>query len=137
MINIISNKGITMVSLVITIVLLSILTGTITYNISLSNGLEEYNNMIADINLLKDKIIIYHNKYGEIPVTNRKFNLNETEYKEIDLKKLENITLNYGDEYGQEKDLTTNSDVYLIDSNLNIYYLKGIKKSGEIYHKQN
>ena len=125
-----------MVSLVIIIVLLSILTGTVAYNISLSNGVEKYNNMIADIKLLKDKILMYHNKYGEVPVTDRTFNVNENEYKEIDLKKLENITLNYGGEYGQEKDLSTNSDVYLIDSNLNIYYLKGIKKSGEIYHKQ-
>ena len=72
MINISSNKGITMVSLVITIVILSILTGTVAYNIRLSNGTEKYSSMISDIKLLKDKILIYHNRYGEVPVTDRR-----------------------------------------------------------------
>lgn len=139
MINIKSQKGITMVSLVIAIVILLILSGTAIYNLNLSNGTGRYNNMVADIKLLSDKTLVYYNKYGEIPKTdreNREINLNNEEYYEIDLSKLEGITLNYGKEYGQEEQITNSSDVYVINSNLNIYYLKGIEKSGEIYHEK-
>lgn len=137
MINIKSQKGITMVSLVIAIVILLILSGTAIYNLNLSNGAGRYNNMIADIKLLNDKALVYYNKYGEIPKTNRSsININGEEYYELDISKLEEITLNYGKEYGQEGPLTTSSDVYVINSNLNIYYLKGVEKSGEIYHEK-
>ena len=94
-----SNKGITIVSLVITIVLLFILTGTIIYGINLSNNRSYYNKMVADINLLKDKNLVYYNKYNEIPKTVRTISINETQYWEIDLSKLDNITLNYGRGY--------------------------------------
>lgn len=137
MINIKSKKGITMISLVITIVILLILSGTAIYNLNLSNGVGRYNNMIADIKLLNDKVLVYFNKYGEIPKTAREINIinNET-YYEIDLSKLEGITLNYGKDYGEEISLTNSSDVYLVNSNLNVYYLKGVEKSGEIYHEK-
>lgn len=135
MINIKSQKGITMVSLVIAIVVLLILSGTAIYNLNLSNGTGRYNNMVADIKLLSDKTLVYYNKYGEIPKTDKNsININNEEYYELDISKLEGITLNYGKEYGQEGVLTISSDVYVINSNLNIYYLKGIEKSGEIYH---
>lgn len=137
MINIKSQKGITMVSLVIAIVVLLILSGTAIYNLNLSNGTGRYNNMVADIKLLSDKTLVYYNKYGEIPKTDKNsININNEEYYELDISKLEGITLNYGKEYGQEGTLTTSSDVYVINSNLNIYYLKGIEKSGEIYHEK-
>ncbi len=90
-----SNKGITLVSLVITVIILLILTGTIIYDLNLSNSAGELNNMVADINLLKDEILIYYNKYQEIPKTERTINVNGVEYYEIDLSKLDNITLNY------------------------------------------
>lgn len=137
MINIKSKKGITIVSLVIAIVILLILSGTTIYNLNLSNGVSRYNNMIADIKLLNDKALIYFNKYGEIPKTDRKIEIkNNEEYYEVDLSKLEGITLNYGKDYGQEGNLTNSSDVYVINSNLNVYYLKGVEKAGEMYHEK-
>lgn len=136
MINIKSQKGITMVSLVIAIIILLILSGTAIYNLNLSNGAARYNNMVADIKLLKDKTLMYFNKYGETPNTNRKISIGGIEYYEVDLSKLEDITLNYGSDYGKQDSLTNSSDVYLINSNLNIYYLKGVEKSGEIYHEK-
>lgn len=59
------------------------------------------------------------------------------EYYEIDLSKLENITLNYGSEYNQASNLTKDSDVYVVNDNLKVYYLKGIEKGGTIYHEIN
>lgn len=130
-----SNRGITIVSLVITVIILLILSGTAIYNLNLSSGAGRLNNMVADIKLLKDEILLYYNKYQEIPTTERKTNINGTEYYEIDLSKLDNITLNFGEDYGKTDNLTDSSDVYLVDSNLNIYYLKGIENSGEVYHE--
>lgn len=136
MTSIISNKGITIITLVITVVILLILSGTAIYSLNLSNEVGRYNNMIADIRLLNDKTLVYFNKYGEIPRTNRKTQINNEEYFEIDLEKLEGLTLNYGNDYGKDGKLTASSDVYLINSSLNIYYLKGIEKSGRIYHEK-
>lgn len=135
MINIKSNKGITIISLIIAVIILLILSGTIIYNFNLSNGVGRYNNMVADIKLLKDEALIYYNNYGEIPKTERTIQIDETEYYEIDLKKLDNITLKYGSEYGQDGDLTNASDVYVINDKLEIYYLKGTKKDGITYHQ--
>lgn len=131
-----SNRGITIVSLVITVIILLILSGTAIYNLNLSSGSGRLNNMVADIKLLKDEILLYYNKYQEIPTTERKININGIEYYEIDLSKLDNITLNFGEDYGKTDNLTDSSDVYLVDSNLNIYYLKGIENSGEVYHEE-
>ena len=134
MINIKEKNGITLISLVVTIVVLLILGGTAIYNYNLSNQVSVYNKLVADIKLLEDKTVIYYNKYGDIPKTDRNIHIGGVEYYEIDLSKLSNITLNYGKDYKGSDNLSNSSDVYLINSNLNIYYLKGIEKDGEIYH---
>ena len=136
MINIKENKGITLVSLVITVIILLILTGTTIYNFSLSNETSYYNKMISDIKLLSDKILVYYNKYAEIPKTVRQITVDGIVYYEIDLEKLDNLTLNYGDDYNGTEELTTFSDVYAINEKLDIYYLKGVEKSGEIHHSK-
>ena len=98
-----SNKGITIIGLVITVILLLILTGAAIYNVNLSNNKSYYNKMVADINLLNDKILVYYNKYNEIPKTDRSIKINEVTYWEIDLSKLDNITLNYGKGYRRKR----------------------------------
>ncbi len=131
-----SKKGITIVSLVITIIILLILSGTVIYNMNSSNEVPMYNNMVADIELLEDKIKIYFNKYGEIPKTDRYITIDTVNYYEIDLSKLENITLRYGKEYGETNSLVNNSsDVYVVNDSLEVYYLKGISLSEEKRHE--
>lgn len=130
-----SQRGITMVSLIITIIILLILSSTIIYNMNSSNKVVGYNNMIADIKLLEDKLLVYFNKYGEIPKTSRAININNKDYYEIDLSKLDNITLNYGKEYNESTELTENSDVYLVNDSLDVYYLQGINLSGVRRHE--
>lgn len=131
-----SENGITIVSLVITIIVLLILSGTVIYNMNSSNEVPKYNNMIADIELLEDKIKIYFNKYGDVPKTGREIKINDINYYEIDLSKLENLILRYGKEYAESTNLVNNaSDVYVVNDSLEVYYLKGISLSEEKRHE--
>ena len=130
-----NNKGITLVVLVITIIVLTIITGVAINGMSTSNEASRYNKMNADIKLLKDKILVYYNKYNEIPITERNIQINNIQYNEIDLSKLDSITLNYGKDYGQDDNLMVDeSDVYVINDDMNIYYLKGVKMDGQKEH---
>lgn len=122
-----SRKGITLVSLVVSIIILLILSTISVYSIRTSNNVSPYNNMVADINLLEDKILIYYNKYSEIPKTSEEIEINNVKYYKIDLSKLENVTLNFGTNKGSE-------DYYLVNNNLEVYYKKGVQKAGDIYH---
>ena len=122
-----TQKGITIVSLVITIIIMLILSGTLIYNVRPNQNVASYNNMISDINLLEDKIFIYYNKYGNLPTYNTEYTINGITYYEINLQKLENITLNYGKKEDAE-------DIYLVNDNLKVYYKKGIKKASEMYY---
>lgn len=131
-----SNKGITLVSLVVSIIILLILSTISIYGIKSSNNISPYNNMVADIKLLEDKILVYYNKYGEIPKISRSININDINYYEIDLSKLDNLTLNYGQEYGESDELVINkSDVYVVNDSLEVYYIQGVNLSGERYYE--
>ena len=130
-----SQKGITIVSLIIMVIMLLILSATIGYNLNYSNKAVGYNNMVADIKLLEDKVLIYFNKYGEIPKTSRSINIDNIEYYEIELSKLDNITLMYGKDYNKSGELANTLDVYLVNSSLEVYYLRGIELSGKIHHQ--
>lgn len=125
-----SNKGITMVALVTTIIIMLILLGVSINGINISNNAVPYNNMVADITLLEEKLLLYYNRYKEIPKTEMAKQIDGVQYYEIDLSKLENVTLNYGIKYDGDEE-----DIYLVNDNLKVYYLKGIQKSGTIYHK--
>lgn len=134
--NIICKKGITLISLVLTIIILLILSTTVVFSVKSMNKVRPYNNMVADINLLEDKILIYYNKYREIPKTERKISIDGKEYYEISITKLENITLHYGSERGQEGQLQTGkSDVYVVDDSLQVRYLKGAELTGTTYYE--
>ncbi|MBQ2916849.1 MAG: hypothetical protein IJE59_01525 [Clostridia bacterium] len=130
-----SQKGVTLTALIVSIIILLILSSVIIKNITSSNKVVAYNNMIADIKLLEDKVLIYFNKYAEIPRTSRTINIIGKEYYEIDLSKLDNITLNYGVEYGSKEELTETSDVYLVNQSLDVYYLKGVDLAGVVRHE--
>ena len=124
-----SNNGITIVALVTTVIIMLILLGVTISGINISNDSVSYNNMVADINLLEEKLLSYYNKYKEIPKTDITENIDGITYYEIDLSKLNNLTLNYGIKYsGNIK------DIYLVNDNLEVYYLKGVEKSQTVYH---
>ena len=124
-----SNKGITMVALVTTIIIMLILLGVSINGINISNNAVPYNNMVADITLLEEKLLLYYNRYKDIPKTEIVKQIDGVQYYEIDLSKLKNITLNYGIKYNGDEE-----DIYLVNDNLKVYYLKGVQKSGTMYH---
>lgn len=115
-----SEKGITMVVLIVTIVVIILITGAVIYNISNYTNSNIEANIKADMEMLHDKIVMYYSKYEEIPKTDRSINLynyssndnieesedEEVYFHEIDLNKLENVTLNYGLEFRWNRRVT-------------------------------
>ena len=129
------NKGITIISLIITIVIILILTTVMITDTDTGSDYKRYKSMCADIDLLEDKVLIYYNQYGEIPTKLESITkdlpkeiseINEkTRFSYLDVNKLSNITLNYGEE----------EDIFIIDNTtFDVYYLNGIEYDGEIYY---
>ena len=83
-INLRENKGVTLSTLVIAILLMTIITSIIIYNTIAGANTRALNNMYNDITILKDRIDVYYSKYGTIPVL-------EGEYTNIE--NIQNINL--------------------------------------------
>lgn len=145
-----NNKGITLVSLVIVIVVMFII-ASITVNISFDRF--EINNlkkMLSDLELLEDKVNNYYLEYNELPIvrdsennaikyTYKSLGFEENSgdndnYYIINLEALDKgIALNYGKD-GFEKQ-NNSDDVYIInEQSHNIYYAKGIEMKGKYYY---
>lgn len=139
-INFRSQKGITLIILIITIVVLSILASVTVMKFDSGSDIRNYNYMCADIELLENKILVYYSKNGKLPIiegNSISANLNGQassrdnggSYYQIDLSKLSNITLNYG---GGN---SSNKDIYIVNTKSHeVYYLKGIVYDGKTYH---
>lgn len=105
--------------------------------ISINNGvkLAKLNFMNEDIDVLEDKIALYYLNFGNIPIEEKvefhnSINPNDSEnFYKIDINRLDNIYLNYGNEnYGE-------NDYYIInDKSHTIYYLKGIEYKNNKYY---
>ncbi len=138
------NRGITLISLSIAVIILLIITGMIVYSAKDSMYIKNLTNMQNDIANLRDKVSLYYLKYGNIPVKTEYedisnlqngniLGVNDTgKFYIIELEKLEGLTLNYGEDYERYKtngytyspDLT---DIYIINEDShNIFYVEGI-----------
>lgn len=144
-----TQNGITLVSLVITIIVMLIVAST-TINVSLKRfEINNLNKMKNDLELLADKVSNYYLKTGNIPVlldsSGNKvkytysvidFDTNSSDngtYYIIDLAAMNGLLLNYGEE--GFKNPNTSDDVYIINEQSHtIYYVKGMKLDNEIYH---
>lgn len=136
-----NNKGVTMVALVITIIIMIILLSVINYGSKTGIEMKNLNNMYADILILEDKIALYYLNNGELPIL-KKSNLstvnanilennpnNNDKFYVIDISLLENITLN------NMKDPRNTSDRYIINEKSHtVYYQKGITIEGKTYY---
>lgn len=148
----VGQKGITLVSLIITIVLLLIIAGTTVYTSVNRFKINNVKKMYNDIELLDDKVNNYYLKYGGLPVIkdadnnplsythtaidfNKDVNDNNNYYI-IDLSAIGNITLNYGKE-GHENP-NNSDDVYIINEKSHtVYYVRGIEYTdGNLYHSK-
>ena len=144
------TKGITMVSLAIVVTVILILTGVLIYNVRDSLGISNLKAMQNDIQNLRDMISNYYSINGKIPAKIKYTNTENIErirnagvisekvdigdFYIIDLKELENLTLNYGEDYKHIADTTTESeasqytDIYIInETSQNIFYVEGIR----------
>lgn len=151
------EKGITLISLIITIAVMIIIS-SITVSISLNRfEINKFNKMKNDIELLSDKVANYYIQYKGLPVlrnsennlleypaTSLNFDKNSNDndsYYIIDLEEMHGISLNYGkDGYEAIKESKTvdtleDKDVYIInEESYQIYYVKGIEMDGIIYY---
>lgn len=125
-----SKKGITLIILVVTIVILGILATVTITSTNQGTDFRRYSLMCSDIELLEDKILYFYREYGELPIGNQVTNIpsaisNGHDFYEINMNKLSVITLNLG----------TTGDGYIVDSEtFEVYYKSGIEYDGKIYY---
>ncbi len=155
--NILKNKkGITLITVSITIIVLVILVNIVLYNVKDNLKIENLRNMQNDIANLRDKVLSYYAKYDAIPAKQDIEYTNIESLKSsgiisqavdtgkfyvIDLKVLENLTLNYGRDYEKITSTSTKeevnelTDLYIINADsLNIFYSQGITIDDTTYY---
>ena len=138
-----NENGITMITLVVTVLLLIIITGTLATNSYDSTQIAKLTKLDNDIKALNDRIAAYYVEHEELPIMGNSYSKNDLrnvisdlsgndgdEYYTIDLSLLDNITLNYGEDYAA---LSENSYIINTESHV-IYYLQGIRYKGVVYH---
>lgn len=143
-----NQKGISLITLSITVIVLVIITNVIIYNLQDNLGIERVRNMQNDIENLRDKVDSYYLQYGTIPIINKEYTniasidvrgVNDIgKFYIVDLSALENLTLTYGEDYKKitdNIDINTLDDIYIInESSHNIFYVKGITVDGITYY---
>lgn len=142
-----SNKGITLLTLTITMILMMILSFTVIINMYSYIQKQNFSNLETDITKLKEEIAHYYSKNKTLPVLGKPFeveipgkNVNDNEnYYVIDLSKMQELNLNYGKDFeklkAEEIYIDTATDIYFINEQSHtIYYLAGVVYNGEIYY---
>ena len=161
-----SQKGVTLIYLATAVIVLIIITNVILYSLKDNLQVEQLKNMQNDITNIRDKVNSYYAQYGEIPANkNIEYNIagrdiqtsgiistavDTGKFYVIDLKAIENLSLNYGKDYEKYKQIVGNNteitdemknqvnqltDIYIIngDSN-NVFYVQGIEIDGQKFY---
>lgn len=139
------EQGITLITLIITVLLLMIVTGVLVMNSHTSLQLSNLTRLQNDIEAINNRVASYYVKNGELPIyqddvksksellsvlNDMSINDGDTYYT-IDIEELGNISLNYGKAYQS----TSTTDKYIINEETHVvYYLKGIHYEGKEYH---
>lgn len=139
------ERGITLISLSIAVIIILTITGMIIYSAKDSIYIKNLTNMQNDIANLRDKVSLYYSEYGDIPAKTEYpdvsklqsagvLGVNDTgKFLILELENLEGLTLNYGEDYEKYKandytNLTDLTDIYIINENsYNIFYVEGIR----------
>lgn len=131
-----NEKGITLIILVMTVLILIVITSTIASNAYDSTQLQRLTKLNNDIKMLEDRIAAYYVENDDLPKDIKEYtktelsrriedlSINDGEkYYKIDVTKLDNITLNYAE------------DEYIVNEESHaVYNLNGITYKGIIYH---
>lgn len=101
--------------------------------------LNKLNNVYKDIDIIEERVTIYYLNNGNIPIKGESIDFNDSinpnddnNFYEIDLEKLENLSINYGKkEYGDK-------DIYIINEQSHtIYYLDGVTYNKDKIYSRN
>lgn len=154
--NVKNEKGVTLMILSITIIILLIITG-ITFSGSIDKlEMKNVSILYNDIEAINTKVSDYYLNNNSLPVYETPYINNSEEFKQllvsnggsedmvnpndgdnyyvINLSKLENLTLNYGRDYLNWNGSSSYQDLYIInDVTHQIYYPMGIKYNGNVY----
>ena len=136
-----NNRGISLIILMITMILMAILLGVVVRKIDVGTDLRNYDYMVADIELLEGMKLTYYTEVFEqssltINITSEDLHgqaspYDGPEYFKVALWQAGDITFHFG--AGDEND----KDIYIINKETNnIYYLKGVELEGKIYHRK-
>lgn len=148
-----SEKGVSLISLGVAIIIMMIITSMLIYSTKDTMQVSKLNKMYDDISNLTDKVSAYYAQYGDIPIKNKiteipkgieslmGANDQEGEFYVLDLKSIDGLTLNYGQDYKEIQesnsnyDISEKNDVYIINNRShNIFYLKGITVDQKNYY---
>lgn len=158
-----NDKGVTLLVLTITIIVLLIITSITIYNSKNQLAIKNVNNLYSDIESIGAKVTDYYLKNNALPVfenaylnsrddldvllkrngaTENVINPNDDgAYYVINLSKLENLTLNYGRDYknwSDDSSFQNYQDLYIINAVTHqIYYPLGIKLNSTVYFSRN
>lgn len=145
------DKGVSLVSLTITVIILVIITNILIYNVKDNLKVANLRNMQNDISNLREKISSYYAQNGKIPAQVKYTNVNHIDvisddvdtgdFYIVDLEVLDNLTLNYGEDYKYiTSDLTQEEvnqylDLYIINEiSHNVFYVEGIRVDNDIFY---
>lgn len=146
------ERGISLVSLVIAVLVLMILANVIIYNVKDDLKLGNLTEMQNDILNLRDKVSSYYIQNGKIPANIKYTNIEPIkaagviseavdtgDFLVIDLTALENLTLNKGKDFEKVKENAENvndyTDLYIInETSHNIFYVAGITVDDEKFY---
>ena len=151
------KKGITLVSISVAIVVILTLTSILIYNVRDSLKITNLRAMQNDIENLRDKINEYYAETDSIPAKLKYTNTDKLnvikdagiisekvdigDFYIIELDEIENLTLNYGEDFKQITDVMTDEeasqfeDLYIInETSLNIFYVEGIRVDNDWFY---
>ena len=112
-----NNKGVTLISLILTVIIILILTSAMIFNTKNQLHMRAVQNLSMDIEKLNSKVDEYYLKYGELPklckfTSERNLELNSREALQI---KMQNNARSNGGKLQNELNKNDSNEYYVID----------------------
>ncbi len=133
-----SNRGVTLLTMGIAVIIILIILSTIFFNVTSKMRAQELDNLYNDLTILSDKVNIYYNKYGNLPIKEEYTQisnipteiLNPNDYGKyyiVDLSAMENLSLNTA---------VTEENVFVVNEGSHtVYFPSGVNLDGVIYYR--
>lgn len=112
-----SSKGVTLIALTITIVVILIISGTVIYNTNSHIRIDKVNKLYNDIEKINSKIDDYYLKYGEIPTIG-----------EVYCDKNSLLSTLQKNSFDNNSALMSNDNIYINPNDGNDYFIIDLEK---------